>query len=374
MGWKSKAIEAPVWLLSRAAPTAKTLPESPESIFVLRSNDIGDLLVTTPLFEALRSRFPDARIAAGIGDWNREILENNPNVDEVVPVNLPRYNKFTGPMRTRTVLKYLLVSPEVQAVAARKFAIGIDILGSYVGAALLMRAGIPYRLGVHGFLGGHSASQQVVHYNAQEHVGRSALRFAELLGGTDIPTCRPQLFLTPAEREAGEHRWNPRQASPLRRVVVGPGGGFAEKCWPISSFTALLELLARHEALEVNVVGSRQDIGAGRRLAAAVPGTKNLAGRLSLRETFALTAASDLVLSNSSMLMHVAGAFHKRNYVFLGEHFQSASQHHAQWGYPDTCRVLGKDKGRPAVLTPVEGFECIQQDRQTNSSLALAGR
>ena len=360
MGWKSKLIEAPVWLMSCFVPTAKALPESPQSIFVLRSNDIGDLLVTTPLFQALRSRFPDAHIAAGIGDWNRAVLENNPYVDEVLSVNMPRYNKFTGPTRSRTVIEYLLFSPEVRAVAARKFDIGIDILGSYVGAALLMRAGIPYRLGVQGFIGGHSASQQVVHYDAQEHVGRSALRFAELLGETNIPAYRPQLFLTPAEREAGEHLWNPRQAD-ARRVVVGPGGGFAEKCWPVQSFRTLLELMTRSEPLETIIVGGTQDVEAGQTLAAVVPNAKNLAGRLSLRETFALTAASDLVLCNSSMLMHVAGAFSKPNYVFLGEHFSSAAQHQAQWGYPDTCRILGKDKDHPAVFSPQEGFEQIHR-------------
>ena len=374
MGWKSKAIEAPVWLLSRFAPTAKTLPEPVKSIFVLRSNDIGDLLVTTPLFEALRSRFPDAQIVAGIGDWNREVLANNPYVDEVLSINMPRYNKFTGSMRSRTVIKYLLSSPEVRAVADRNFDIGIDILGSYVGAALLLRAGIPYRLGVQGFIGGHSASQQVVCYNSEEHVGRSALRFAELLGETGIPACRPQLFLTPAEQDAGEDRWNPRQENPVRRVVVGPGGGFAEKCWPVSSFRVLLGLLAQHEPVEVIVVGGKQDAEAGQMLAAAVPGVKNLAGRLSLRETFALTAASDLVLCNSSMLMHVAAAFRKPNYVFLGEHFASAAQHQAQWGYPDTCWVLGKGEDHSAVFTPHEGFERIRQQCFNAPNLAAISR
>jgi len=45
---------------------------------------LADLLVSTPLFEALRTRFPAARIVAGIGDWNRPILQNNPYVTEVL--------------------------------------------------------------------------------------------------------------------------------------------------------------------------------------------------------------------------------------------------------------------------------------------------
>ena len=47
---------------------------APRSIFVLRSNDIGDLLAVTPLFEALRRRFPDAWIGVGTGGWNAPCL------------------------------------------------------------------------------------------------------------------------------------------------------------------------------------------------------------------------------------------------------------------------------------------------------------
>ena len=40
-----------------------------------------------------------------------------------------------------------------------------------------------------------------VEFNSDEHVGRQALRFAELLGCTDLPENRPQIFLpTPPER------------------------------------------------------------------------------------------------------------------------------------------------------------------------------
>lgn len=363
MGWKSKLIEAPVWLVSRFVPTTQAMPAEPVSIFVLRSSDIGDLLVTTPLFRALRERFPSSRIAAGVGDWNREVLENNPYVDEIVAVNMPRYNKFVNPQRTRDFLNYVLWSPEVRAIAAQKYDIGVDIIGSYIGAFFLMRTGIPYRLGVKGFIGGHSAAQQTVQYNSHDHVGRASLRFAELLGATEIPESRPQLFLTEAEREAGIRHWSPcsSEGAAVPRVVVGPGGGFAEKCWPPEAFRELLERLTAQRPLEIVVVGGKQDEATGRMLAEAVPGTKNLAGKLSLRETFALTAASDLVLCNSSMLMHVAAAFRKQTFVFLGEHFASASQHQAQWGYPETCRVLGKDDGHPAVYTPSEAYSQISR-------------
>jgi len=58
------------------------VPKSP-SILVIRRDNIGDLLLTTPMFEALRQKFPSAHLAALVNSYNRPILEGNPFLDEV---------------------------------------------------------------------------------------------------------------------------------------------------------------------------------------------------------------------------------------------------------------------------------------------------
>jgi len=52
-------------------------------IIVIRRDNIGDLICTTPLFSALRSRFPEARIDALVNSYNRLVLERNPDIDHV---------------------------------------------------------------------------------------------------------------------------------------------------------------------------------------------------------------------------------------------------------------------------------------------------
>lgn len=49
---------------------------------VIRRDNIGDLICTTPVFEALRRRFPDARVYALTNTYNLPVLRNNPFVDE----------------------------------------------------------------------------------------------------------------------------------------------------------------------------------------------------------------------------------------------------------------------------------------------------
>ena len=359
MGWKGKIIEVPVEMIGKLIPTNLDLPESPASIFVLRNNDIGDLLIITPLFEALRRRFPSARLTAGIGDWNRDVLANNPYVTDVLPVNAPWNNKFTTPQSDLDQLRYIQHSAEVRALREQHFDVGIDILGSHVGALLLMQARIPYRLGVRGYRGGHSAMQQNVIFRDDQHVGRAALRFAELLGATDLPECRPQLFLTPAEEAAGEQRWSRRTGNETHRVVIGPGGGLTEKCWPLDSYAELAQELSTSLKAEVIVVGGKQDVEAGERIIAKLPTAKNLAGELPLRETFAVVKSADAAICNSSMLMHVAAAFCLPTVVLLGPSFDSVTRHEQQWGYPQTCRILGREGKTTEMATPQEGLDAL---------------
>ena len=65
------------------------MPRSPSSIFVLRNNDLGDVLVTTPLLAGLRLAFPNAKVSIGVGKWARTLLEHNPDLDEIVDCNAP---------------------------------------------------------------------------------------------------------------------------------------------------------------------------------------------------------------------------------------------------------------------------------------------
>src|SRR5262249_21940553 len=162
--------------------------------------DLGDLLVTTPLFEALRRRFPDAEIVAAVGRWNVPSLRHNPHLSAVLVVDAPWFNKFTRRQMLPRILAYVAFSAQSREIARRAFAAGMDVLGSPWGPLLLLRARIPLRLGVRGYAGGHTGVQRWVEFDAGEHVGRSSLRFAELLGATDLPACRPQIFLSAAER------------------------------------------------------------------------------------------------------------------------------------------------------------------------------
>ncbi|MDP2811168.1 MAG: glycosyltransferase family 9 protein [Rhodocyclaceae bacterium] len=59
-----------------------TSTQSPR-ILVIRRDNIGDLVCTTPLIHALRQRLPNAWIGALVNSYNAPVLDGNPDLDAV---------------------------------------------------------------------------------------------------------------------------------------------------------------------------------------------------------------------------------------------------------------------------------------------------
>ena len=53
-------------------------------ILVTRTDRIGDVVLSTPVFSALRDHYPDAHIAALVADSNKELVDGNPFLNEVI--------------------------------------------------------------------------------------------------------------------------------------------------------------------------------------------------------------------------------------------------------------------------------------------------
>lgn len=60
----------------------KIMKRTPQ-ILVIRRDNIGDLICTTPLLHGLRQKYPDAYIAVLASSYNFSVLDRNPDVDDV---------------------------------------------------------------------------------------------------------------------------------------------------------------------------------------------------------------------------------------------------------------------------------------------------
>jgi len=342
-----------------------------KNFFVLRNNDLGDVLVATPLLEALKTAFPKSKVSIGVGDWAMPLLENNPHVDEVISCNAPWHNKqncrfsANSPKTFFEGLLYVLFSKESRYISAKKFTHGIDVLGSRQGSWLMRRAKIPNRFGVKGYAGGHNCCTKFIDFKEERNVAEAGLDFLNLMNAEVTIEPRPTIFLTENEVTEAEASWGKKSES-KKRIVLAPGGGFPEKCWGDQNFSHLINLLLKNKNYHLCIIGSKED---EKRISANDSSQlTNLCGKLSLRQSAAMVSLSDFVICNSSLCMHLAGAFRIPSLTLLGEWYDSAQLHQKQWGYPEST-VRGKELKafRNQTCSVSEAYELILQGlEQTN--------
>ena len=61
---------------------------TPQRILVIKLSSLGDIVHALPAVSALRQRFPHSRLTWLVKDVWASILEGNPDIDEVLPVNV----------------------------------------------------------------------------------------------------------------------------------------------------------------------------------------------------------------------------------------------------------------------------------------------
>lgn len=107
-------------------------PDAQASFLVIRRDNIGDLVCTTPVFEALRQRFPAARIYALTNSYNLPVLRGNPFIDEAFAYTKGKHREANASLWSVYAHRVRLV------LRLRRMRIDYAIIGScgYVPRAL----------------------------------------------------------------------------------------------------------------------------------------------------------------------------------------------------------------------------------------------
>jgi heptosyltransferase-2 len=324
------------------------------------------------LIYGLKKAFPLSKITMGVGNWAKPLLKNNPNLDEIIPCNAPWYNKqncrfpANSPKTFLEGIFYVFFSKESRYISSRMFTHGIDILGSRQGSWLMRRAKIPNRYGVKGYAGGHNWCTKYIDYKEERKVAEAGLEFLSLMNAELEIDPRPTIYLTENETTEAEVSWGERSSS-TKRIVLAPGGGFPEKCWGDQNFSHLTNLLLKNMNYQLCIIGSKED--KNRISANESYQLTNLCGKLSLRQSAAMVSLADYVICNTSLCMHLAGAFSIPSLTLLGEWYDSAELHQKQWGYPESI-VKGKELKalRDKTCSFSEAYELILQGLEQSNS------
>jgi lipopolysaccharide heptosyltransferase II len=260
-----------------------------ERLLIVQTAFLGDVVLSTPLIQALRKELPAAYLAALVRPAAAPLLEGLPGLDEVL-TDRPG-DRGAAPQ-----------ADLVQELRRRRFDAAVSPSRS-VRVGLLLRAAriarrIGYRLAFNRwFYTDLVERQEGVH---------TVVRESALLGPLGIHDIEPRLAVARAERLPALIEALFR-APARHRVVLAPGTNWATKRWPAEYFAAVANAMAARQA-QVLLVGSPAEAAAVLEVARRAPAAVNLSGQTTLPQLAALMARCDAVVCNDSGPAHIAGA------------------------------------------------------------------
>lgn len=298
-----------------AEPRGINLPEI-KSALVVRLDQIGDLVLTTPLIRELRRNLPKAWITLVVRAQTYNLVEFCPYVDEVHSFNvsqLPRVGRFVNLVRAFYRSKRDYSSRNYDLAMVPRW--DVD---SYSATHLIYFSGARHRIAFSESVtqvkakinrGYDGLIQHPVTTTGVKHEVQRNLDLLRFLGGT-IKSDNLELWLEPADEQYAEIIYQEHAISHADFLIAfAPGSREPRRRWPVENFVALSRQLIERYRAKLVILGASQDRELGQRFVSEFGNAVvDVTDRTSLRQAAALLRQCSLYVGNDTGLMHIAAA------------------------------------------------------------------
>ncbi len=271
-------------------------------ILVVRTDRMGDMIVTSPLFAEIKKAFPDCRLTVLASTAGAAVARAHPAVDAVeIDTHEAKGSGWRGTLALARRLRRLRCDAAVVAYAKHRLAVAVWL------------ARIPIRVGPgqrgYSFLFNRPVFQE--HRRPPiRHETSYSLDLLRPLGIEPAANARPVWVVPPAERVAIREFLAKRGVAADRPIVtIHPGCGGSSLNWTPERYAELGDELAAERGVTVAVTGGAHEVALASQMCAAMHAPAlNLAGQLSLAQLAALIAQSVLYVGSSTGPSHLAAA------------------------------------------------------------------
>lgn len=269
-------------------------------VLLVRTDHLGDMLLTLPMVSALRSADPSCRVSVLASRANAEAARHHPEVERVAVD--PQEARGSG-LRGLTAL--------VRQIAALHCDTAIVVHPTVRLALAVALAGIPVRVGsayrAYSFLFNRRVREHRRH-GTQKHESQYNLNLLQALGidQTDPRPCSWQVTTEEARRVT--EVLAARGIAAARLVAIHPGSSGSNLNWPAARY-AELGRRAVAEGCTIVVTGSAGEAQLVRELVGAVGSSAvDLSGTFTLGELGALYQRCVLYVGGSTGPTHLAAS------------------------------------------------------------------
>lgn len=268
-----------------------------ERILIIEPNWLGDVLFTTPSIKALREKGGDFYICVLTHKRCLSILQNNPNINEIIV--------FESGRGIKGFFERIKLIPQLKS---KNFDTVFFFSRSMSHAAMCALAGIKERVGYYTFKRVPFLTQSIKPRSKRLH---RVEYFLDLLRcvGIDSNNKDYEFFINNEEKAQAEKILTGNNIKPNEPYfVINPGGNWLPKRWEKREFAKLCDELYKRYNTRIIITGAQKDIKLGEAIKdmCAVSKPVDICGKTTLAQAAAVLKNAKAVISNDSGPMHIA--------------------------------------------------------------------
>lgn len=300
-----------------------------KKILVIKLRHIGDVLLSVPVFRALRENFPEAYITVLVNSGTEEVLETSPFIDEIIAFDRS-IKKMNFPQKYTKEISFL------RMIRRKGFDMAVDLTGGDRAAITSFVSGATYRL-AHDIRGGFWGKRHFYTHLAEKNDNQHTLlqnldvvcQFGIKTDNLSVDISIPDDARMFANRILEKNRTD--KTIPV--VHVHPTSRWLFKCWRDEYMAAVINWLtgkgitvivtsapdkremekAKKILFMVRTLGdcpifTGEAVESGLSPRLNCGGVVDLCGKTTIKQLAAISKASDLFFGVDSAPMHIAAA------------------------------------------------------------------
>jgi len=268
-------------------------------ILITRTDRIGDVLLSTPVIKALRDNYPNAYIAMMVSPYARDIVQGNPNLDEVIILDKDGPHKgFPATLKL------------AKKIEEKRFDLALILHPTNRVHLITFLAGIPKRIGYDRKLG-FLLTDRIKHtkQEGQKHESEYNFDLLKVLGINEGDKSLSIPLKAESEKWAEDLFANEGIKISDKLLVINPTASCPSKIWPAERFAQTANELAKRHGFKLLLVAAAKDTAVAQKVIRNLQSPViDLSGKTSISQLASLIKRCALFISNDSGPVHIASA------------------------------------------------------------------
>lgn len=283
-------------------------PEKVLRIAVFRLDGIGDLILSEPALEAIRSSFPKAYIVLFVNRWASGLSEILPGHDKIVSLDAPMFKAFKEKFDWLAVLEERRVMKRLGR--SEQYDLAIDLRGDILSILSAYWIGARWLVSRASRAGGFLLTN-VIRQQDEGKISESELNlnFVEHLTGRKFNHKNPTLKLAANYSKQGViEKFLAEIGSDY--VCLAVSAPYETRCYPVEKWVEVIRLIQQKYKKPLVILGAEEDFERCESIARQIKkNIYNMAGKFSLMESAICISGARLLIGNDGGLIHIASAF-----------------------------------------------------------------